>query len=66
MISKIYLKFIKKLLKGWLANRIWNRESVRNGNELLLTWVKWSLILLKNRELGEKEGGKFGGTEEIR
>lgn len=61
MISKIYLKFIKKLLKGWLANRIWNRESVRNGNELLLARVIRCLILLKNWALGEKEGGKFGG-----
>ena len=26
------------------------------GHELLLTWVKWSLILLKNRALGEKVG----------
>ena len=31
------------------------------GDELLLTWVKWSLILLKNRALGEKVGRKFGG-----
>lgn len=51
----------KKVVDGTVGKSHLVQGNVRNGIVLLVGRVIWSLILLKNRALGEKVGRKFGG-----
>lgn len=62
--KKRFVPHRKKGVDGMVGISLLVQGNVRNGIVLLLTWVKWSLILLKNRALGEKEWGEWHEFEE--